>query len=116
MPEVIEQHLNSLRKHTGYMVDLVEADNFKNIIVKNYPLPHGYTKTSSDLLIRLDAAYPNSRPDMFWLEADVLLTGGAVPKSAAQMLDALGRKWRRFSLGPLLRRGSPQVLFELSPQ
>ena len=30
-------------------------------------------------------------------EFDVLLAGGAVPKSAGEPLDALGRKWRRFS-------------------
>lgn len=97
MSEIIEQHINSLREHTECVVELVEADGLKNVIVKNYPLPPGYTKTSSDLLIRLDKAYPNSKPDMFWLEFDVLLAGGAEPKSAAEILDALGRKWRRFS-------------------
>ncbi len=97
MSEIIEQHVNSLREHAGYAVDLVEADGLQNVIIKGYPLPSGYTKTSSDLLIRLDKAYPNSKPDMFWLEHDVLLVGGGIPKSAENMLDALGRKWRRFS-------------------
>lgn len=97
MSGVIEQQLNSLREHTGYVVEFVEADGLRNIVVKNYSLPPGYTKTSSDLLVRLDAAYPNSKPDMFWLEFDVLLASGAVPKSAEEILDALGRKWRRFS-------------------
>ena len=97
MSEIIEQHVNSLREHAGYVVDLVEADGLQNVIIKSYPLPLGYTKTSSDLLIRLDKAYPNSKPDMFWLEFDVLLVGGAEPKSANEILAALGRKWRRFS-------------------
>lgn len=97
MPGLIEQHIIDLRKHAKHEVEFVEADGLKNIIVKSYPLPPGYTRDSSDLLLRLDAAYPNSKPDMFWLEHDVLLTGGAIPKSADEILDALGRKWRRFS-------------------
>lgn len=97
MSAILEQHLNSLREHTGHIVDYVEADGLSNIIVKNHPLPVGYTKASSDILMRLDAAYPLSKPDMFWLEADILLAGGTIPKNAEEILNALGRKWRRFS-------------------
>lgn len=97
MSGVLEQHLNSLREHGGCEVELVEADGFMNVILKGHPLPPGYTKTKSDLLIRLDKNYPNSKPDMFWLEKDVLLAGGAVSKNAEELLNALGREWRRFS-------------------
>lgn len=97
MPDIIEQHVNTLREHTGYEIELVEADGLKNIVIKSYPLPRCYSKTASDLLIRLDSAYPNSKPDMFWLEENVVLTGGGIPKNAEEITAALGRRWRRFS-------------------
>ena len=97
MSEIIEKHIEELRQHRKLDVELIEADGLNIVIIKGYPLPGRYSKASSDLMIRLDKGYPNSKPDMFWLEEDVLLKDGAVPDKAEQILESLGKKWRRFS-------------------
>jgi hypothetical protein len=71
---------------------------FLCVIIEGYPLPPGYDRTSTDLLIRLPAGYPDAAPDMFWCDPPIKLTAtGAFPVAADQMEPYVGRVWQRFS-------------------
>lgn len=99
LPERLALEVKTLAEE-GFAVELTEADGTANAVFRGYSLPKGYSKSSSDLLLRLPLSYPNGRPDMFWLEADVVLANGGTPKSADHVETYLGRQWRRFSWHP----------------
>lgn len=84
----------------GYVVKLIESDGFGNVVFNRYPIPLGYTKTESGLLIRAPLSYRAGRPDMFWTDVDLLLAGGGAPAQAESIETHLGRPWRRFSWHP----------------
>jgi hypothetical protein len=49
------------------------------VIVMDFPLPRGYSRTVSDLAIRLPDDYPNVPPDGFFLDGGLELMGGGIP-------------------------------------
>jgi hypothetical protein len=96
---IITSEVEQLRA-SGYSADLIEAEGWFNLIFSNYTLPPGYTKSATQLLIKLPLSYPNGKPDMFWVDEDVLLKNGSVPQSAEVVEQLLNKKWRRFSWHP----------------
>lgn len=91
-----------LRKR-GFDYEVIEEGGWTNLIIKGYSLPSGFDREQVDLLIRLASGFPDSPPDMFWVEPTVRLasTGGYAPASEQQEVH-VGRTWQRFSrhLGP----------------
>jgi Prokaryotic E2 family E len=68
------------------------------VVIKNYLLPGGYDRASTDLLLRLPKGFPDAQPDMFWCDPPVRIAGsGAFPQAADLMESYLGRTWQRFS-------------------
>lgn len=80
-------------------LEVREANGFMNIIFPAYELPpKKFNKQESSLLIEIPQSYPNGKPDMFWLDEDVRLSDGSIPKSAEETKNHFGDKnWRRFS-------------------
>lgn len=87
-------------KNDGYAVELIEAEGWANVLFHRYPLPPGFNKKTTELLLKMPMSYPNGRPDMFWTDEDLMLQGGGVPKSAESIEEHLGRRRRRFSWHP----------------
>lgn len=96
LPEALALEVQSLANE-GVAVELSESGGMACVLLPRHELPHGFSKGTSDLLLRFPLSYRNGKPDMFWLETDVLLLNGGVPKSAESIEEHLGRKWRRFS-------------------
>jgi hypothetical protein len=67
------------------------------LILFDFALPSAYTPSTSDLLIRLPAGYPNAHPDMFWTHPEVRLASGDKPERTEARHDFLGRRWQRWS-------------------
>jgi hypothetical protein len=99
IPAQLIEEIQSLEKN-GYSIDVVEGDGWANAVFHDYPVPAGYCKKSTELLLRIPLSYPNGRPDMFWTDEDLTLIGGGIPRSAEQIELALGKQWRRFSWHP----------------
>jgi hypothetical protein len=99
IPEQLAQEAEVLRAE-GQSVDLIEAEGLVNLVLHSYPLPPGYNKATTELLVKIPASYPNGRPDMFWVDEDLLLKDGRCPRSADLIETILGKKWRRFSWHP----------------
>jgi hypothetical protein len=67
------------------------------IIIEKYPLPQGWNKKETRLLLISDISYPNSKLDMFWVDVDLKLDGGRVPQAGGTVETYNGQQWQRFS-------------------
>lgn len=66
------------------------------VVLQGFRFPDGFAPRRADVLLRLPFGFPDSRPDMFWVEPEVLLYG-APPAASEQREVYLGRTWQRFS-------------------
>lgn len=96
--DVIRIEVDGLSEHFSD-VRIVEANGFFNVVFSVYSLPRAYNKHETMLLIEVPQSYPNRKPDMFWVDEDVRLKNGSMPKSAEEIKALLpdGKIWRRFS-------------------
>ena len=67
------------------------------IIFPLWPLPAGFDRPVTNLLIRLPSGYPDVPPDMWWCEPAVHFENGAVIPATQVSEEHLGRTWQRWS-------------------
>jgi hypothetical protein len=67
------------------------------VVIHDYPLPPGFDRDSTDVLVRLPAGYPDAAPDMFWCDPPVHRADGSFAPASEQMEQHVGRTWQRFS-------------------
>ncbi len=96
LPPQLETDLNYLREQ-GFQITCQRNSNTIYIIFDCYPLPRGWNKKETKLLLISDISYPNSKIDMFWVDTDVLLADGKVPQAGESIENHNGQTWRRFS-------------------
>jgi hypothetical protein len=53
-----------------------------NITVPNLDLPDGWSKRQANLYFKVPVGYPVSRPDCFWVDPDIRLANGNMPKNS----------------------------------
>ena len=61
------------------------------VVLPAVPLPEGYDRPHSDLLLRLSPGYPDVHPDMWWFDPPVKLATGAFPAATEVRESYLGR-------------------------
>jgi hypothetical protein len=67
------------------------------VVLRDFALPLGFDRQKSDLLIRLNAGYPDVQPDMWWFDPPVRRADNQ-PIPATEVLEHyLGRSWQRWS-------------------
>ena len=98
MIKQLEIELEASRQN-GREFGVKEADGLIYVIIKNYPLPAGYNKRHTRVLLKIPLSYPNGNPDMFWVDPDVHLSSGG-NQANANIENALGEPWLRFSWHP----------------
>jgi hypothetical protein len=99
MNVLLEGHLNGL-KEQGLEAEVhPQPDSWVFIVIRNYPLPDGYSKTHVDLLLKVPPPYPNAALDMFWMDEDLRLASGGMPANTS-IEHYIGRNWLRFSWHP----------------
>lgn len=74
----------------------VEA-NMTCVVIPGYRLPAGYDRATSDLLLRLQAGFPDVPPDMWWFSPAVRRSNGAVIPATEVIERHLGKDWQRWS-------------------
>ena len=67
------------------------------VVLSGYELPEGFNRAQADLLLRLNAGYPDVPPDMWWFEPAVLRADGVVIPNTDVYEMYLGRRWQRWS-------------------
>lgn len=77
--------------------ELEVAPDMSWVIIKSFPIPGGWTRTTSELLFVIPSGYPVTPPDNFYVANDLFLEGGGEPGNAPRDQVQLGRSWRMFS-------------------
>ncbi len=95
LPPRLDKEINELRE--TWTLEVSEEPDTINIIFKHFPIAYGYSLSACDLLVRVPRSYPDAGPDMFWTVPELTLQGGSIPQAAGEIVNYLGRPWRRFS-------------------
>jgi len=77
--------------------EVTSESNMICVLLREYPLPEGYDRSKSDLLLRLNPGYPDIPPDMWWFDPPVKRADGTVVQATECMERHLGRSWQRWS-------------------
>lgn len=99
VPDAISLAVDQLRE-LGLDASVVLVGTMTAVIIGGYPLPKGWSKPTSQLLIKVPQSYPNGKPDMFWTNVDLTLADGTIPEKADRVEMINGKQWRRFSWHP----------------
>ena len=67
------------------------------VVMPQWPLPSGFDRNVSDLLIRLSPGYPDVPPDMWWFSPHFNLKNGQALPATDVVESHLGRSWKRWS-------------------
>jgi len=88
-------------KNRGLVFEVIQEGEKINILFTDFPLsPNIYNIDKTDLLIFTSNQYPNAGFDMFWVDENLTLKNGSVPKQAEVIEVHLNRRWRRFRYHP----------------
>ena len=66
------------------------------VVLPGYRLPARFEPREVDLLLILAFGFPETKPDMFWVDPVVTVSGHA-PLTADLRQEFVGRTWQRFS-------------------
>lgn len=81
----------------GYRYDVTVEDGMTCLVLHDVPLPRGFDRDATDILMRLPPGFPDAQPDMFWCDPPLrFATGQEVVGSDAREV-FLSRDWQRFS-------------------
>ncbi len=98
MPQQLTHEINHLRTE-GHEIEVYDGSGLLLLVMKAYPLPRGYNKVATNLLLKIPLSYPNGKLDMFWTDPDLRLqeSNGQAATTVENILD---RQWLRFSWHP----------------
>jgi hypothetical protein len=71
--------------------------NMTCVVLPAFALPVGFDRPQSDLLLRLNAGYPDVAPDMWWFDPPVKRADGQTIPATDVVEQHLGRPWQRWS-------------------
>lgn len=71
--------------------------NMTCVVIPGYRLPTGYDRATSDLLLRLQAGFPDVPPDMWWFSPAIRRSNGGVIQATEVIERHLGKDWQRWS-------------------
>lgn len=86
----------ALQRH-GLSAVVCDEGGMTCVEIPEFRLPEGFTRSTSTLLLRLNPAFPDVPPDMWWFDPPVLRADGAVIPATDHSEHHLGRPWQRWS-------------------
>lgn len=98
MPQQLSAEIATLQAQ-GHTVDIHDAEGLWLLVIKAYPLPYGYNKSTTQLLLKIPLSYPNGKLDMFWTDPDLRLQE-STGQASTSLETLLGQQWLRFSWHP----------------
>jgi hypothetical protein len=66
-------------------------------VIKHWPLPPGWNKRETAVLVLIPSGYPLTPPDNVYTDADLYLADGRIPGNADGVIHHNGHPWRQFS-------------------
>ncbi|MFF3018203.1 E2/UBC family protein [Streptomyces sp. NPDC057939] len=77
--------------------EVFEDNGMLCVQLTDFPLPDGLNAAKADILLRLQALYPDVPPDMWWISpALTTAAGGTIPATEVHETHR-GRTWQRWS-------------------
>lgn len=73
------------------------ASDWSWLIIRGYPLPVGWSKSETAILILIPPGYPETPPDNFYTDVDLRLANGAQAEGQSDGPTHAGRQWQQFS-------------------
>lgn len=98
MPPQLSAEIARLQSE-GHEVEVHDAAGLLLLIIRSYPLPYGYNKATTQLLLKIPLSYPNGKLDMFWTDPDLRLQE-STGQASTSLETLLGRQWLCFSWHP----------------
>lgn len=81
---------------SGLVWESVLEENVKRIVLKMFPIPHGYNHQCVDLNVRIEAVYPDTQIDMAYFHPHLArIDGKQIAAIAEDTFD--GKAWQRWS-------------------
>ena len=93
LPELDITYLNE----RGIAHEIVLESGMTCVVIPQWPLPKGFDRDASDLLIRLSPGYPDVHPGMWWFCPAVHRADGRELPNTNVVELYLGRTWQRWS-------------------
>ncbi len=81
----------------GLEVSIQDEGGMTCVEIPNFRLPDGFTISTATLLLRLNPAFPDVPPDMWWFNPPAKRADGATIPATDTTEHHLGRKWQRWS-------------------
>lgn len=101
-PMVLRRDFDLLPKDSAYLDSLgyqweTIAEGNRWLVIRNYPLPKGYTATHLDLAIDIPSMYPTAEIDMFYCHPDAALVSGVQIPQTESRATVQGVSFQRWS-------------------
>ncbi|MBI3995341.1 MAG: hypothetical protein HY349_05130 [Nitrospirae bacterium] len=71
--------------------------NLEWVLFKEFPLPSGWNREKTMLLILIPPGYPLTPPDNFYVQMGFRLVSGALPTNYNEPSAHMGQQWGQFS-------------------
>ena len=94
---MIERRKRELELVRAEYGDLEIGDKLDWVIIKKWPLPNGWNKTETSVLVLIPPGYPVTPLDNFYTDNDLRLSNGGQPGNSSVNASQLGRSWLQFS-------------------
>jgi hypothetical protein len=76
---------------------LDHGPNLDWVLFKQFPLPPGWNREHTELLIVIPPGYPTTPPDNFYVREGLRLINGNPPNNYSEGQSVLGGRWAQFS-------------------
>lgn len=100
------QEIELLRKKYG---QLEHGENLDWVLFKQFPLPPGWNKTTTELLVLIPPGYPTTPPDNFYVPVGFRLVSGATQSNYSEGQSPPGPQWGQFSFHVKKEDWSPKA-------
>ncbi len=109
MLERRQQEIELLRKKYG---DLEVGTDLNWVLFKVFPVPLGWSRTTTELLVVIPQGYPFTPPDNFYVTMGLKLASGIPPGNYTEGVNLVNRQWGQFSFHPEREqwKASPEIL------
>ena len=90
-----EEYLNS--NYPGQWELVSPSPEKFGLVIRDFPVPDGYTVSAATLMLLIPCGYPGSMVDMFYFLQPGLEKASRTPVTAQAREDHFGQQWQRWS-------------------
>jgi E2/UBC family protein E len=89
-----KRDIELVRKRYG---QIEHGANLDWILIHRFPLPPGWNRRETELLVLVPPGYPTTPPDNFFVREGLRVADGSTPNNYTEGQSVLGGKWAQFS-------------------